>query len=270
MRAAAGRALDRLGVLPTVYDVRARLGYIRSRELRARNRALAATARQNGLPLPPPELVYAVAGHFDLSSYLQSGADHARFIRERLSASGVEIERAAALLDFGCGCGRILRHWHQLESTRVYGSDLNPKLVKWCSEALPFADVAANGLEPPLRYDTDTFDVVYAISVFTHLPEPLQLPWMRELERVLAPGGRMLVTTKGLSRADAMSDAERKRFDAGEVVVQNDRYAGRNLCAAFHPERYVRERLAGNLEVVEFVPADGAVLTQDATILRKR
>ena len=80
----------------------------------------------------------------------------------------------------------------------------------------------------------------------------------------------MLVTTKGLSRANAMSDAERERFDAGELVVQNDRYAGRNLCAAFHPERYVRERLAGNLEVVEFVPADGAVVTQDATVLRKR
>jgi SAM-dependent methyltransferase len=270
MRAAAGRALDRLGLLPTVYNARARLGYIRSRELRARNRALAATARQNGLPLPPPELVYAVAGHFDLSSYLQSGADHARFIRERLGASGVEIEHAAALLDLGCGCGRILRHWHQLGSTRVYGSDINPKLVKWCGDALPFATVAGNGLEPPLRYDTGTFDVVYAISVFTHLPEPLQLPWMQELERVLAPGGRLLVTTKGLSRADAMNDAERKRFDAGEVVVQNDRYAGRNLCAAFHPERYVRERLAGDLDVVEFVPADGAVLTQDATILRKR
>jgi 2-polyprenyl-3-methyl-5-hydroxy-6-metoxy-1,4-benzoquinol methylase len=270
MRAAAGRALDRLGVLPTVYDARAKLGYIRSRELRARNRALAAMARQNGLPLPPPELVYAVAGHFDLSLYLRSGVDHARFIRERLHASGIEIKSAAALLDFGCGCGRILRHWHQLESTRVYGSDANLKLVKWCNAALPFAHVAANGLEPPLRYETDTFDVVYAISVFTHLPEPLQLPWMQELERVLAPGGHLLVTTKGSSRTNAMNDAERKRFDAGDLVVQNDLYAGRNLCAAFHPERYVRERLAGNLEVVEFVPADGAVLTQDATILRKR
>jgi hypothetical protein len=67
-----------------------------------------------------------------------------------------------------------------------------------------------------------------------------------------------------------MNDAERRRFEAGELVVQNDHHAGRNLCAAFHPERYLRERLAGQLEVVEFVPADGAVLTQDATILRKR
>jgi SAM-dependent methyltransferase len=187
-----------------------------------------------------------------------------------LHTSGVEIRDAAALLDFGCGCGRILRHWHELESTRVHGSDVNPELVWWCDAAFPFAHVVANGLEPPLRYESDTFDVVYAISVFTHLPEALQLPWIRELERVLSPGGRLLVTTKGLSRASAMTDAERERFDAGELVVQNGRYAGRNLCAAFHPEPYVRERLAGDLEVVEFVPADGAVLTQDATLFRKR
>src|SRR5438445_7508181 len=138
-------ALDRLGLLPTVYDVRARLRYLRSRELQARNRALAAAARENGLPLPPPELVYAVAGHFELSEYLQSGVDHARFIRARLRAAGVEIERAAALLDdFGCGCGRILRHWHDLGSTRVHGSDLNPKLVEWSGQALPFVSVATN------------------------------------------------------------------------------------------------------------------------------
>jgi SAM-dependent methyltransferase len=269
MRMAARRAVDRLGILPTVEGMRAKLGYLRSAELRAKNRALAAAATEDGYPLPPPKFVYAVAGHFDLSSYVQSGIDHARFIRERLSANGVEIERVGALLDFGCGCGRVLRHWHDLSSTRVCGSDLNPKLVAWCNDALPFASVTTNGLEPPLRYDDDAFDVVYAISVFTHLTEPLQHRWMRELERVLAPGGVALITTKGLSRSDVMSDAERQRFDAGELIVQADRYAGHNLCAAFHPERYIRGRLAGDLEVVEFVAADGEVITQDATVLRK-
>lgn len=92
---------------------------------------------------------------------------------------------------------------------------------------------------------------------------------MRELERALAPGGVAIVTTKGASRSDVLSAAERDRFEAGELVVQAGRYAGRNLCAAFNPERDIRERLAGGLEVVEFVPADGSVFTQDATVFRK-
>jgi SAM-dependent methyltransferase len=269
MRRAAWRALERLGVLAWVDDLRARLRYLRSRELRKRNAALAAAPSEDGYPLPPPELVYAVAGHFDVDLYVRSGADHARFIRERVSAAGLELERVGALLDFGCGSGRVLRHWHALPSARTCGCDMNPKLVAWCREALPFAEVATNGVEPPLPYADDTFDVIYAISVLTHLPGSLQERWVRELERVLAPGGVAIVTTKGASRSDVLSATERDRFQAGELVVQASRYAGRNLCAAFNPERDIRERLAGDLEVVEFVPADGAVFTQDATVFRK-
>jgi SAM-dependent methyltransferase len=270
MRRAAWRALERLGVLAWVGDLRARLRYIRSRELRERNASLTTAPTADGYPLPPPELVYAVAGHFDLDLYVRSGADHAEFIRDRVSAAGLDLDRARALLEFGCGCGRVLRRWHTLTSARVCGCDVNPRLVAWCQGALPFAEVTTNGLEPPLPYADDTFDVIYAISVLTHLPGSLQERWMRELERVLAPGGVALVTTKGASRSDALTAAERERFEAGQFVVQASRYAGRNLCAAFNPERDIRERLSGDLEVVEFVPADGAVFTQDATVFRKR
>ena len=41
---------------------------------------------------------------------------------------------------------------------------------------------------------------------------PLQHRWMRELERVMAPDGVAIITTKGLSRSNVMSDAERERF----------------------------------------------------------
>jgi hypothetical protein len=93
---------------------------------------------------------------------------------------------------------------------------------------------------------------------------------MRELERVLAPGGLVSITTKGRSRLEPLDDEERRRFENGELVVQDARYEGRNLCAAYHPERYVREGLAGALEVVDFVPAvAGSAQTQDLYLLRK-
>ena len=106
MRMTARRSLER-GVLATVDDARARLGYLRSTELRTKNRSLG---RRNPrwVSAAAPGLVYAVAGHFDVSAYIESGVDHARFIRERLRAAGVEIEQVGALLDFGCGCGRVL------------------------------------------------------------------------------------------------------------------------------------------------------------------
>ena len=44
-------------------------------------------------------------------------------------------------------------------------------------------------------YPDDSFDVVYACSVFSHLPETLHLLWLAEIRRVLRPGGVLVATT---------------------------------------------------------------------------
>ena len=52
-----------------------------------------------------------------------------------------------------------------------------------------------NPLHPPLVYPGEAFDLVYAFSVFTHLPESIQFSWMRELSRVLKAGGYLAIST---------------------------------------------------------------------------
>jgi len=264
------RGLDEIELAAFVYDARARLAYARDSSLRRANERLRTAGTPDGLPLPPPHLVYLVAGHFNLAWYYESGATHAELLRERLRANGYEVGAFRALLDFGCGCGRVTRHWHGLSGVEVHGSDANTKLVSWCSAALPFAHFAQNLERPPLRYADSTFDFIYAISVFTHLTEELQHEWMRELTRVLAPSGVLAITTKGISRLEPLSTDERARFEHGHLIVRDARYSGRNLCAAFHPERYVREVLAADLEVVDFRPAtDEGSQSQDLWLLRR-
>lgn len=263
------RMLDELGLIAAAYDGQARLRYLGDKRVRASNARLRAEGAPDKLPLPPPHLVYLVAGHFDLVEYYETGKYHAELLRRVLDANGFDIARFRSLLDFGCGCGRVIRHWHSLGAdVDLHGSDYNRRLAEWCREAFPFAQFAVNGLAPPLRYATGAFEFVYAISVFTHLTESLQQAWIRELERVLAPGGVLLITTKGSSRIDVLSEEERARFEGGELVVTASRYAGRNLCAAFHPERYVRERLAGGLRVLDFEPAGGGMQSQDVFLLQ--
>jgi SAM-dependent methyltransferase len=262
--------LDQLGLIARAYDVRARVKYAFDRQTQASNSRFRASPAPDGLPLPPPELVYRVAGHFNLEWFYESGVEHARLLKDVLAASGVDSADIGALLDFGCGCGRVIRHWADGTSKEIHGTDYNPRLVEWCRRSLGFAEFGTNRLEPPLRYRDGQFNFVYAISVFTHLTEDLQHAWMRELERILAPSGVLLITTKGRSRLESLGPAERTRFERGELVVQEGRYAGRNLCAAFHPERYVREQLAGALEVLDVVPAAaGGAQTQDVFVLRR-
>jgi len=262
--------LERLGLIALVYDLRARLGYLFDSDTRASNARFRGSGRLDGLPLPEPELVYTISGHFDVEEYYESGRRHAASIRQVLAANGVAIDRLPSLLDFGCGCGRVVRHWRTLEHTRVHGSDYNPRLVRWCRESLPFADFRVNGLQPPLPYADGELEFIYAISVFTHLTEALQDAWLQELARVLSPGGTLLITTKGRSWLNALNGEEQRRFDRGELVVQATRYAGKNLCAAFHPERYIREHVAKTYRLLQIVPAsEGSDFTQDLVLLQR-
>jgi hypothetical protein len=61
-----------------------------------------------------------------------------------------------------------------VQGPSLYGCDYDPKLVEWCLRNLPFMEAAVNDLEQPLRYEAEQFDLVYALSVFTHKSEPLE------------------------------------------------------------------------------------------------
>lgn len=231
--------------------------------VRAYELALAARSKlrsregleKGGVPLPPA-LLRAQAGpkHADAAYFLQSGEHHAELIRELLREQGSSVEDVGALLDWGCGCGRILRHWAGLEATRVCGCDINPKMVEWCNEHLPFADASVNDLFPPLPYADSTFDLVYAFSVMTHLSEELQHAWMDECNRVLKPGGYLLFSTLGeyfVSR-NRLTPEERRSFAGGNLVVLYETSAGTSLCSAYHPPEYVGRELAGVFDAVTF------------------
>lgn len=227
-------------------------------------------ASADGLPLPPPTLIYQVAGTPRVEWYQEGGALAAGSIREAMERNGARLEELGAILDFGCGCGRVIRHWKDLPA-RVHGCDIDPRLVRWCRRHLPFASFAVNGARPPLPYGDAAFDLVYVLSVFTHLPEPAQRPWIDELRRVTRPGGHVLLTVHGEHYRYRLDEEEKRRFDAGELVVQGADSPGLTQCGAFHPPAYVRHVLADGFELVEHV-AEGAAgnPSQDIVLLRRR
>jgi SAM-dependent methyltransferase len=239
---------------------------------RVRGLSIRAAHRGRGLPLPPSRLMHLVAASEDVAWFLEGGARAAASLRAILGRHGVAPEGLGAILDFGCGCGRVMRHWESLRGPALHGTDYNPALVAWCAKNLPFARFRVNGLVGGVDYEDGTFDLVYALSVFTHLAGPSQEMWIGELARVLRPGGYLFFSTHGEHYAPRLPEADRARFRAGRLVVVASERAGSNACAAFHPETYVRGTLApaARLEVVDFVP-EGATGNprQDAYLLRK-
>jgi SAM-dependent methyltransferase len=240
--------------------------------LAARSSIYAGRAQEAGdLPLPPGSLRAQVGPrHADAEFFLRSGEQHSGLVEDVLLEDGSSIDEMDAILDWGCGCGRVIRHWWRLPRTRVYGCDINPRMIEWCDANLHFADVCVTGLEPPLPYSDSSFDLVYAFSVFTHLPEDLQHSWIRECLRVLKPQGYLLMSTMGdyYLSLQRLSESERQAFLNGDVVVLYERSAGTSLCSAYHPPEYVRQKLAADFEPVAFRPAaDGG--KHDIHLLRK-
>jgi SAM-dependent methyltransferase len=210
------------------------------------------------VPLPPTRLRVQVGPlHADPDFFLRSGEDDAGLIRVLLEKHGSTVEGLGAVLDFGCGCGRVLRHWSSLPGTRVYGCDINPKMVEWCKRNLRFAEVALTNLSPPLPYESESLGLVYAFSVFTHLSEGLQHAWIDECFRVLEPGAYLLLSTLGehYVSLDRLTESERRSFSDGNLVVLYEGSPGTSLCSAYHPLEYVSARLAPEYEHVDSLPA---------------
>ncbi len=254
------RSLARLGLLRPAYR-----SYERLRGLGRDGRELPVDA----LPLPPARLRVRVAGNADPAWFLEGGRLAEETLRGALERAGTRLEDAAAILDFGCGCGRVTRRLAGLRG-EVRGCDFDADAVDWCRRNLPFGTFVHNELDPPLPFAAGDLDVVYAFSVFTHLPVPLQHAWVAELTRVLRPRGLLLLSTHGERYVERLSAVERQVFDRGEVVVRFEKVAGTNLCTTFHPPRYVRDFLGADLELVEEVP-EGAMGNphQDLFVFRK-
>ena len=259
---------EQTGVTSRVWD---RVQFL-SRCARERVEGVAIRVRNHkkGLPIPPPHLLRLVGGTEDVARFLGSGGDAVRGIREILEKNGLRLEDFEAILDFGCGAGRVLRHMAEVRGPSLHGADYNAELIAWCRQNLGFAEFQNNGLGGGIAGPSWRYDFVYAVSVFTQLSESLQFSWIKELSRVLRPGGYLLLTTQGEHDLPHLTPDERAKFLRGELVVRVVRGKGCHECATFHPPGYVREKMARGFTVVDFLPQGArGNPRQDVYLLKK-
>jgi demethylmenaquinone methyltransferase/2-methoxy-6-polyprenyl-1,4-benzoquinol methylase/phosphoethanolamine N-methyltransferase len=137
---------------------------------------------------------------YDLFVKVASLGGEAR-IRARIIAAG-ELEPGRRALDVGCGTGTLaLAAADAVGPTgRVCGIDPAAEMV-----AAARAKAARRGVEvafsvgviESLDFPDRSMDVVFSTFMFHHLPPPLRLAGLREVRRVLAPGGRLVLVDFG-------------------------------------------------------------------------
>jgi SAM-dependent methyltransferase len=195
---------------------------------RAMDRVVVAVHRRRGerRPIPPLEL-RARVGHPSILGYLAAGERWADAVVAGLAAASDRIEDHRRALDFGCGAGKVLGELHRrYPQLSLHGADLHRPSVDWVRATYPEIGVDANSYLPPLGFGTGEFDLVYAWSVFTHLPEEPQRAWLRELRRVLADDGVLLVSVNLLRPDGSLANEQlRDRFPPGELDAHGFAFA---------------------------------------------
>lgn len=175
------------------------------------------------------------------------------------------LRSGATILDVGCGPGRLIKLFEGLP-VQYTGIDNSAKLLEKAQQyAGRFPNVASSfklAEMTELSYPADHFDFVFCIATLHHLPtRTLQLQSLREMARVLKPGGRLFMTNWYL-----LGQPRYLFLQLKQRITQRSLYAGASWRDFFipwkatHPTvyRYYYAFSAG--ELVRLVEAAGLTL----------
>lgn len=223
------------------------------------------------IQIPPDYLMYE-SFQLEYEQYYVFGKATAEWLIDLISKYK-NLENLT-ILDWGCGPARVIRHLPDLldKSNNYYGTDYNNKTIEWCSQNLNNINFKLNNLTPPLQYENNYFDVVYGISIFTHLSEDLHYKWIKELKRILKENGILILTLHGDNFKEKLSKKELDRYNNGELVVRGNVKDGHRVFSSFHPKKFIDsffkdfvilEHITRKIENKNDIPQDTYILKKE-------
>jgi SAM-dependent methyltransferase len=225
-------------------------------------------------PLPPAHLRARIGSSSSVGSFLSIGKNAYQTIEHTLRQHGKPLDTCRTVLDFGCGCGRTLLWFTQHPAAlSLFGTDIDAGAIEWCRQHFAFAAFDTNKALPPSRYATAQFDLIYTISVFTHLNEQQQFAWLQEFQRILQPGGVALITVLGRDvwqhlPPHHVATMEQKGFLFVGLEPTSDLFP-QSYQTTYHSKDYIFAHYAAYFDILDYIPR-GVNNHQDVLVLRKR
>ena len=148
-------------------------------------------------PFPSDDEIRAIYGdgYYDAWGMMEAEAKEAvrsmkrAYFRRRLAELG-PAGRGRALLDVGCATGFLLEEARE-EGYEPYGVELSAFGAREAGRTFPGR--IFQGTLAAAGFPDGRFDVVTLMDLIEHVPDPPE--FLREVRRVLAPGGRLLIVT---------------------------------------------------------------------------
>lgn len=178
------------------------------------------------------------------------------------------------ILDFGCGAGRTLMHFTaETSEAEFWGCDIDEPSIRWMEEQMtPPFHVFVNGPEPPLDQPDSSFDLIWAVSVFTHLASSWSR-WLVELHRLLKPDGLLFVTFMGRGMSEVIAGEPWNDDSFGMNVIKYGQSWDLGGPMIMHSPWWIEEHWGRAFEILSLVPdgfANKPWLDHGSVLMRKR
>jgi SAM-dependent methyltransferase len=108
-----------------------------------------------------------------------------------------EVRGGDRALDLGCGEGEFTTVLAGAGTTAI-GADVAEAALSRARARHPALDFRLVPIDASLPFDDHVFDLVWSSEVIEHVADTAR--WLSEVRRILAPGGRLLLTTPAHSR----------------------------------------------------------------------
>jgi len=230
-------------------DVEAQLGQLSS-----------ACIEMAGFTQPPPKhLQQRVVGGYD-KAFLASGYRLAGDVETILQSHGKSLGECQRVFEWGCGCGRSLRAMKNLHPhLELFGTDIDAEAITWLQQHYAaIAQFKTNDHEPPIAFADRSFDLIYAVSVFTHLPEEMQFRWLADLARLLQPGGIALLSVHGESHHHKQSSQAQQILEDRGFYYDTGAHRTDGLpefyLNTYHTAEYIKREWSSYFTIREIVP----------------
>ncbi len=172
------------------------------------------------------------------------------------------------VMDFGCGAGRTLKYFaSEAESAELWGVDIDAVSIDLLRETVcPPFHVMRSEYWPPLDLEPLSFDLIWSISVFTHLTDN-SIPWLVELHRLLKPGGLLIATYMGRWTSELLAGEPWDEDQVGMNVLRHNHSVSDGGPLVMISDWWLREHWGRAFEVLETAPQ---IHNQSWALLRKR
>jgi ubiquinone/menaquinone biosynthesis C-methylase UbiE len=118
--------------------------------------------------------------------------EHKPIDRELLARLADYVDGIGPICDMGCGPGQIARYLHDLGAT-VLGVDISAEMVAVARRLNPHIEFWEGNMLS-LEFDDESWGGIAAFYSIIHIPHAKIVEALRELKRVLKPGGTLLLS----------------------------------------------------------------------------